>query len=393
MRTSAPRSKTALVISYSDIPRDPRVYRQIEWLTSDGWDVDVIGLGTEPPVSVRDTFTLTAPAKWLTSKIGYVVAGAILPRRFSFRRQLLDRVPKVARERVKRGEYDLIVLNEVEFLPWLASTKSLGAALGNAHIHVDLHEKHRPDRRRNTLGAKLASPYYRWQYRQIANPHIDTRTVVNEEIGNLYVRELGIETPTPSRNVPAYEDIQPVERGDGKIKLLFHGMGSNERGLQQIVDAMSLLPKNFEAYFMIMPDPATHAWLQSLIKSSPARERMAVVPPAPMLEIAKRINEYDVEVVYLPPLKDNLKYASPNKFYEAVQGRLALAVRDDLTMAPWVRKWDNGIVVPGHSGSELAASLKGLTPDEVLRMKNASHVVAQSVNAEAEGRRFLEIVS
>ena len=81
------------------------------------------------------------------------------------------------------------------------------------------------------------------------------------------------------------------------------------------------------------------------------------------------------------------------KFYEAVQGRLALAVRDDLTLAPWVRKWGNGIVVPGHSGSELAASLKGLTPDEVLRMKNASHVVAQSVNAEAEGRRFLEIVS
>lgn len=112
MRTSAPRSKTALVISYSDIPRDPRVHRQIEWLTSDGWDVDVIGLGTEPPVSVRDTFTLTAPAKWLTSKIGYVVAGAILPRRFSFRRQLLDRVPKVARERVKRGEYDLIVLKD-----------------------------------------------------------------------------------------------------------------------------------------------------------------------------------------------------------------------------------------------------------------------------------------
>ena len=385
--------KTALLISYSDIYSDPRVRRQLDWLTQDGWVVDTLGVGSEAPPDVRSTFTLAPPTKWVNSNVGYLVTGALLPRRIAFRQQILNRVPELAKQRVSSGEYDLIVFNEIEFLPWLADSDALGAAQTKSRLHVDLHEKHRRDRRRDTIGAKLASPYYRWQYRQISNPNVSSRTVVNEPIGRLYVDEMGIQPPTPIRNIPPFEDLHPVYRGDGKIKLLFHGLISQQRGLKEIVDAIGELPNHFEATFMLMPNPALHAWLQELIDSSPARDRMAIVPPAPMRDIAKRINSYDLEVIYYPHLGANLLYSLPNKFFESIQGRLGIVTRDSGLMGALICDWGNGVLVPSHSGKELANALRGLTLEDVQSMKLASDRLAHTLNAETEGRAFVRAVT
>ncbi|WP_099331807.1 hypothetical protein [Actinomyces minihominis] len=382
----------ALLVSYTDIDRDPRVRREVNWLVEDGWTVDTLGLGNQKVPGAAHSYFLEPPRRWVTSRLGYLIAGAVLPRKVSFRRQLLDRVPTAVIQRVKAGFYDLIVLNDQEFLPWLTDDRALGSALDVTQFHVDMHEKRNPRFRRDTVGARLAAPYYRWRYRQLANPRIHSRTVVNQPIGALYAEELGIPDLTPIRNIPPFEDLTPVDRGDGKIKLLFHGMGGKLRGIQEIVEAMGTLPDRFEATFMLMPSPDQHLWLKEMIEASPARGRIEIVPPAPMTEIAKSINRYDMEIIYLPPSNMNLTYASPNKFYEALQGRLALAVRDDFIMAPLVREWGNGVVVPGHSGTQLADALRDLTVEEVQRMKLASNTVAQEVNAEAEGKTFLRAV-
>ena len=382
-----------MLASYSDIYSDPRVRRQVDWLLGDGWSVDVLGLGSESPDGVRDTFTLSTPPKWVTSRLGYLATGALLPRRLYFRRQLLDQIPTLAKSRVKNGEYDLVVLNELEFLPWLADRTALGKAATETRIHLDLHEKHAYKRRRGTLGARLAAPYYRWQYRQIANSNISSRTVVNKPIGDLYADELGIPSPTPIRNMPPYEDLQPVDRGDGKIKLLFHGLANRERGLQEIVEAMGCLPSNFEATFMLMPNPEMHSWLQGLIDESPARDRIGIVPPAPMREIAERINSYDLEVIYFPHPGPNLLYALPNKFFESIQGRLGIITRSDGLMGPIVQEAGNGLTVDEHSGAALCGALKELTPEAVQEMKSASHLLARELNAQSEGTTFVNVAT
>ena len=39
-------SMRAAVVSFSDVPSDPRVRRQVEMLVAEGWQVEVLGIGT-----------------------------------------------------------------------------------------------------------------------------------------------------------------------------------------------------------------------------------------------------------------------------------------------------------------------------------------------------------
>ena len=110
-------------------------------------------------------------------------------------------------------------------------------------------------------------------------------------------------------------------------------------------------------------------------------------------EIAERINEYDLEIIFYRPLNKNLEFAQPNKFFESIQGRLGIVVAEGKTMAPIVREWENGVVVSGFEGADLADALASLTAEDVAAMKEASDRAAREFNAEAEGRRFLTVIS
>ncbi|WP_157432127.1 hypothetical protein [Agromyces italicus] len=384
--------RTALVLSYSVIETDPRVRRQIDWLTESGWTVDTIGLGARSSVARGTHFELGSPSRWSTTRTGVLLAQLFLPHRIGFRRQLADRIPEAARERIRAGRYDLVVFNETEFGPLISDPKWFTSAARRAHVHLDLHEYHNPSRRRRSLGGRLTARHYRWIRRHIGNDAITSRSVVNEPIGRLYVDEFGIEPPVPVRNIPPFVAQEPGTTDTGEIRLLFHGLAAWQRGFTEILEAMRALPERFTMTFMLMPNPPVVARLQEQIDAHPARERIRIVPPAPMREIAERINDYDVEIIFYRPLGRNLEFALPNKFFEAVQGRLGLVVGESPQMAGLVREFGLGVVVPGFEASDLAETLAAVTADDVARFKTASHQAAEILNAEVEGRHFLAAV-
>src|SRR5690606_7590402 len=95
---SQPRA--ALVIVMSQIARDPRVRRQIDWLVEAGWEVDTIGLG-EGADNVRDHFQLTPEAGWIGTKLGTAVIYGLLPHRRKFKVLTQNRIPAEAQRRVR----------------------------------------------------------------------------------------------------------------------------------------------------------------------------------------------------------------------------------------------------------------------------------------------------
>ncbi|MBM7504163.1 glycosyltransferase [Agromyces aurantiacus] len=387
------QSRAALVLSYSEIATDPRVRRQVDWLTGSGWEVDTVGLGDRPTSSVGRHYPLGAPSRWSTTRVGVLAAQLVLPHRIGFRRQLVDRIPAEAKERLRVGHYELVVFNETEFGPMVGDPTVFTPHARSAHLHLDLHEYHNPRLRRQTLGGRLTSGHYRWIRKHIGDPAFRTRSVVNEPIGRLYVEEFGIAPPTPVRNIPPFVRQEPSDVDPGEIRLLFHGLAAWQRGFTEILEAMRVLPERFTMTFMLMPNPAVIDRLQSLIDAHPARERITIVPPAPMREIAQHINPYDLEIIFYRPLGRNLEFALPNKFFEAVQGRLGLVVGESPLMAELVREFGNGVVVEGFESSDLAATLGRLAAGDVARMKAASHRAADVLNAEAEGRVFLAALS
>src|SRR5690606_15100504 len=111
-----------------------------------------------------------------------------------------------------------------------------------------------------------------------------------------------------------------------------------------------------------------------------------------MLEVASRLNEYDLEIVFYPPRSTNVRLALPNKAFEAIQGRLGLIIGHSPMLEDIVQEYGNGVIVDGWDGADLGHALASLTPADVRRIKGASDSAARVLNAEREGKVFLAAV-
>jgi|SRR5690606_37717206 len=104
------------------------------------------------------------------------------------------------------------------------------------------------------------------------------------------------------------------------------------------------------------------------------------------------LNAFDVGVFLLPPVNPNYEYALPNKLFEFIQARLAVAIGPSPDMAEVVDGHQCGIVSQSFSPEEFAALINGLTYERLNAYKRASHSAAAELHAEAQGDRLIELV-
>ncbi|MGV8884429.1 MAG: glycosyltransferase [Microbacteriaceae bacterium] len=385
MSSSSAAQKKALVVVLSDVENDPRVRRQIEWLTSEGWIVDSLGRGSHPTPKVRDHFAMAAAPRWSKTFLGLGFIHTFLPYRARFRVQAESLFPAEVSARVRSGEYDVVILNDTHLLPWLSNRSTFPPASPVAHVHIDLHEWFSADVPAGTRGTFLLTGYHRWTRNHIVHPLVNTRSVAGGT-AELYVEEFAVEHPILVRNAPPFEDLHPSEVNPERIELIHHGLAAWPRGFRQMVDAMRLVDKRFHLTFMLAGSQKVINELGDYIADQ--TDRITIVPPAPMVDLARMINPYDVEVMFFPPVTRNLETTLPNKLFEAVQGRLAVVIGPTKMMADVVNEYGNGLVSEGWSPEQLAATINELTAADVARMKQISHTMAPLLSAENEKKAF-----
>lgn len=378
---------TALIVSQSVLVSDPRIRRQIDWLTGDGWTVDTLGYGVAPDDKVREHHVIGDGPRLLRSAPARAAARVLLPSALQYRLLGTGRIPRPLLRAARSGAYDLVVLNELDFAPWIADGAVFGP--GRARAHLDLHEYHPPPERIGTLARKLAVRRARWTRRFIAHPWFTSRSTVASGIATLYADELGIPAPALVRNSPDFEELTPRATDPREIKLLFHGMASKIRGLPEIVAAMRELPERFTMTFMLTPNKQQIDNLRALIGD---QERVRIVDPVPMRDIARTANQYDLEIIFYPSKLINYRLSLPNKFFEAVQGRIGVVVGDSPMMTELIREYGNGLIVDGWSAHDLATALAGLEASDIDGFKQGAHRAASDLNAAVEGEAFLRAV-
>jgi glycosyltransferase involved in cell wall biosynthesis len=381
--------KKALVAVDSNVARDPRVRRQIDWLADEGWTVDSLGAG-DSPGTVRDHFQLGATPRWMLTKLGTLFIYGLLSEKRKFRALTLSRFPAEVRRRLREGDYDVIILNDRHFVPWVAFGSDFTPAARRGHIHLDLHEYFVPKIKRDSLWRMATASQYEWARHLIGSNVFSSRSTVNSGIAELYADEFQIETPAIIRNSPPYVEQSPTPVNPDRIRLIHHGMASWDRGLRQMVDALRLSDERFSLTFMLVGSPQLIDELREYARD--LGDRVQVVPPAAMADLAKVVNAYDLEVMFYAPLTRNLELALPNKFFEAVQGRLGLIVGESPMMAQVVAQYGNGRVVKGWDPAHLAATLNSLSANDVEALKSASDRAAHDLNATAEREVFLEVL-
>lgn len=384
--------RASLVVSYTVLVSDPRIRRQIDWLTGDGRTVDTLGFGPHPDPVVQKHFTIGKLPVILRLAPIKAALHLVLPRSLLFRLFGVSRIPRALRRLARHGHYDLIVFNELELAPWVRDARIFGP--GKTRAHLDLHEFRsigaRPASRIGGLAKQVAARRSRWTRNGIAHPSFTSRSTVARGISELYAEEFSIPAPAVVRNCPPFEDLHAGPVDPAEIRLLYHGMASGLRGLHEMARAMRDLPEHFSMTFMLTPNRNVIDELRATIGDQP---RVRIVDPVPMLEVARAINHYDLEIIFLPPTSQNLRLALPNKFFEAVQGRLGVVTGASPMMTELIEQYGNGVVVDGWTEADLVRSLAALTPDDVTRLKQAAHRAAADLNAEREGAAFLRAIA
>lgn len=159
------------------------------------------------------------------------------------------------------------------------------------------------------------------------------------------------------------------------------------RHLETMIEMMDYLDEQFTLDFMLMETDQSYLTELKLLASS--NSRIKFIPTVPMEEICKKINGYDVGIYILKPINFNHEHALPNKFFEFIQARLAIAIGPSPEMANLVNRYSLGVVASSFEPKALAEKLNALSTEDILNFKLASNNAAKEINAENEGKYLI----
>lgn len=360
-----------LVISLSSIHRDARVLRQISVVREFG-DVTTIGYGPAPKgvehIQVPDGL----------ASLPQDVPGVA---KLAFRRlrsaELAAPAVRWALAALQGQTFDAVVANEARVLP-LADKVARGAP-----VWVDLHEW-APEERTQVLSWRLlVAPLMDHMCRAYL-PRVAASTTVGESIADLYDQRYGVR-PELMRNATPLQQLTPSPPSeDGRIRLVHSGGAVPGRSLETMIDAVKTLPERYTLDLYLVTAGDGGRYLRSLRDRADSEPRIifhdAVTPDA----LPGVLNAYDLGIYWLRPTNKNGELALPNKFFDFVQARLALAIGPSVEMANLVDHFGMGVVSEGFDVEDAVASLRSLTPEMIDGFKKSTDRAAPELSFERD---------
>lgn len=369
-----------LVISLTDLGRDPRVDRQIAFLRREH-DVVAAGLGQprDPDVSYIDLRCSPRPrlaeaARQMRSLMALIV------RRYQ---AVYWRHPqnRLAYKRLEGHCAEVVIANDLSALPLACRIA------GSARVIFDAHELSTEEHADRRWWRMIMAPYANALLAAYL-PRIDSMMTVAPGIAERYASMFGVQ-PAVVTNAPPVEELRPTNVGN-PIRLIHHGVAEPQRQLELMIRAAGLLGSDFELSLMLVC--RDRRYFARLKRLAAEHSNVRIIDPCPPNEIAKVCNDHDIGVYLLPPTNANLRYALPNKLFEFIQARLAIAIGPSPEMAQIVHEWGCGVVADGFTAEALVGALRGLTIEQLANFKKRSDAAARELNAEQNRELVLGLV-
>ena len=390
---SVPKKRqTVCVISFSEIARDARVLRQLEYLAP-AFDLIVVGHGP-PPARWTDQPGMT----WIRVegrsrglrrllRAALLVLGRATSRLYD-RWYWLNPVHQLALEEVgSRGRASKIAAvhaNDWNALPLAARIADKHAA----RVVLDLHEYAPLEWEEQLRWRFFFAPAVDALLRQYA-PVVAASMTVAPALADKFRAEFDLD-PMIVLNTPAtvVASAHPVLRD--RIRLIHHGVAQRERQLELTIDAVGRSHERYTLDFMLVADPQYIAELQDRAgRMAPGRItfREPVAPP----EIVATIAEYDLGVFLLPATSYNKAQSLPNKLFDFVAAGLGVIVGPTPAMADFVRDHGIGLVAPSFDPDAVASALNELDLERIISMRNASTSIAGQFTADREMAKVVRL--
>jgi hypothetical protein len=345
-----------LCISLSPLRRDARVLRQLSVLAEFG-EVTTVGYGPAPDaashhIQVPDDL----PSLPQTPK------GVLRLATRRFAEVELGAPAVVYALRPLEGErFDLVVANDARVLAF-AFTVAQGAP-----VWADLHEW-APEERTHVLSWRLLVAPFMVHLCRAYLPRAAAVTTVGEEIAQLYAQHFGVRAEV-MRNAAEYAALSPSPVSDDRVRLVHSGGAVPGRSLELMIDAVRKLDERFTLDLYLVPAADRGKYLAELTARAAGDPRVTFHPPVPPHDLPRTLNAYDVGVFWIPPVHTNARLTLPNKLFDYVQARLAVAIGPTVEMVRLVEGRGLGVVSRDFTLDSCVDSLRGLTAADLVGFK------------------------
>jgi len=365
-------SKKILIISFSNLRTDPRVRRTIKFFLAKNLDITTIGYADPEMAGVK-----FHQVKCLYKSFFYIpwIAVLLKLKLFDFANQQIYRLVNTNIADLKKQNFSLIYANDVATLPLACALRDDNKILLDAHEYAPLEFD------QNFI--------WRFFFKEYANfictkylPKIDKMITVCDGIAREYEKVFSIKDCAVITNASAYQKIAPQGVNPDRIRLIHHGIAMAERKLELMIELMDYLDPRFELNLMLMSNGIRKFYYKKLQKLARGKTNIHFLPPVKPEDIVSFINQFDIGLFILLPTTLTFKYALPNKLFEFIQARLAIAIGPSIEMARIVNKYDLGIVAKTFNPRDLAQELNKLTKEKILYYKNKANEGASALSAE-----------
>jgi glycosyltransferase involved in cell wall biosynthesis len=288
---------------------------------------------------------------------------------------------------------DLVVVNEIEYLPWLMAGQR---DLQTAPTYLDLHEDHINNADRGALETFAFRKYWKWQLEKTTqfvkerSGHL-VITSVEELIASSYSK-LFSEPVQLIYNAPDPNRLQAIPLESDAIRLVHHGMGTKGRGIEETIRALRLLDSKFSLDLVLFCTPLFRLKIEVLSRILGVRKRVNVLPGVPLDELPILLNGYDIAVILISGRIPGHLNTLPNKLFESIHSKLAIVTGPNPSMSKIVTNNKIGVSLTSWSFRELAGMLSKLTAEDINTFKQNASLVAPHFSSERGKRAFGRIV-
>lgn len=375
--------KDILVLVFSNLKHDARVTRQVNFLRKENRVTVVCFDANEIPGVTIIRINQTKLTLLRKALLGL----SLISRQYGLAYKLFHNYGFIA-EQLSNQSFDLIVANDIDALPLAFSLKKQAKIIFDAHEYAPRHFEN------NKIWKTFFQPFYIHLCKKYISK-TDGMLTVGKGLANEYEKNFGIK-PVVITNATRYHDIKPSPLEPGKIRLIHHGIANASRRLDLIIDMMDHLDERYTLDMILMvsdyASTKTKQYVESLIERTSKNPRITILPHVTSDQVVGVINRYDVGVFLIPPINFNYANTLPNKLFEFIQARLAVAVGPTPEMAEIVRNYDLGIVSNDFTAQSLAAEFKKLTPDKIEHFKLQSGKAAADLCAEKNELLFNDLL-
>ena len=356
--------KHLLILSFTNARRDPRLYRQALSLRHE-YRVTVAALASPEIEGVDFIPIVHKPSRHVGEKLWR--AGTLL---CGFSGPFLNRFALQEPQKTASSHFDLVLVNDLEPLP-------LGFALARTSpVVFDAHEYY-PDEYPDIFWKIFHKSHNTRLCKQYV-PKLAGMTTVSPAMAKAYADHFRV-MPDVVYSGPGFQElpVQPLEKD--RIRMIYHGLAGPERRLEDTIAMMDLLDQRFTLDLMLLGE---EGYLRSLRHASAGHPRIQWREPVPMPDICARTNQYDIGVFLIPQNLFNLRITIPNKFFEYIQARLAVAAVPAEGITGMVKEHELGVIADDFTPKALAAKLSALTVEDIIRFKRGADKAAAIYNAE-----------